>query len=245
MSALKFLRYSTSRQLTIVTASDSSHFKSLLNLLTSIQRHEPLCHVSFWDLGLKDQEKVFLSQKFPEIELNTFDFSKYPSHFNLSKNAGEFAWKPVIIELVFRRNTGTILWLDAGDFLTTNANWLKRFVQKNGFFSSFSNGTISDWTHPSMLKQFAVDPAYLNRKNLNGAVIAFDTNYVSARNLLNQWVECAMEKKCIAPDNSNRTNHRQDQAALTVLAYKEKMAPEGFYADNSAFFGIKIHQDID
>ena len=35
--------------------------------------------------------------------------------------------------------------------------------------------------------------------------------------LLDQWAECARAKACVCPEGSNRGNHRQDQAALTLL----------------------------
>ena len=38
--------------------------------------------------------------------------------------------------------------------------------------------------------------------------------------LLREWRACSLELECIAPGNSTRRDHRQDQAALTVLAWK-------------------------
>jgi hypothetical protein len=36
---------------------------------------------------------------------------------------------------------------------------------------------------------------------------------------LRGWRECSLDVECIAPSGSHRGNHRQDQAALTVLAW--------------------------
>ena len=37
---------------------------------------------------------------------------------------------------------------------------------------------------------------------------------------LRGWRECSLDVECIAPSGSHRGNHRQDQAALTVLAWR-------------------------
>ena len=42
--------------------------------------------------------------------------------------------------------------------------------------------------------------------------------------LVEPWVRCARVEACIAPPGSNRRNHRQDQAALTVLAHQAGVA---------------------
>ena len=34
---------------------------------------------------------------------------------------------------------------------------------------------------------------------------------------MDQWAECARTKECICPVGSGKANHRQDQAALTLL----------------------------
>jgi hypothetical protein len=49
--------------------------------------------------------------------------------------------------------------------------------------------------------------------------------------LARPWYECALTRQCIAPDGSNRRNHRQDQAALTVLAYLSGDSCTGIHGD--------------
>ena len=50
---------------------------------------------------------------------HTFDYAAYPAYMNTARNAGEYAWKPVIVaEVVERVRTGDdpsdVLWADAG-----------------------------------------------------------------------------------------------------------------------------------
>ena len=53
----------------------------------------------------------------------------------------------------------------------------------------------------------------------NGAFVGFDTRSGEAMAALRGWRECSLDVECIAPSGSHRGNHRQDQAALTVLAW--------------------------
>ena len=86
----------TNYNLTIVTAADSSHFKSALQLINSILNYEPQSKIIFYDLGLQeDEKKVLLDFK---IKYKTFNFDSYPNFYRLEqKDAGAYAWKPAII----------------------------------------------------------------------------------------------------------------------------------------------------
>ena len=50
-----------------------------------------------------------------------------------------------------------------------------------------------------------------------------------------------MIKECIAPEGSDRKNHRQDQALLTVLAHLMGLAPPS----EQSHLRFRIQQDID
>lgn len=51
-----------------------------------------------------------------------------------------------------------------------------------------------------------------------GFLLLRPTNRVM-RDLVGPWRACALHRACIAPPGSTRLNHRQDQAALTYLAF--------------------------
>jgi hypothetical protein len=72
----------------------------------------------------------------------------------------------------------------------------------------------------------------LHGSNCNGAIVGWYKNNATAYEvfsrpnlvltglqMLSRWKDCAMHKECIAPEGSDVFNHRQDQAALTVLAH--------------------------
>src|SRR5579883_890723 len=85
-------------------------------------------------------------------------------------------------------------------------------------------------------KQNASD--YTKWSNCNEAFLAFDTNQVQS--LIDKWLSCSMVKECIVPKGSNRTNHRQDQAAISVLAVLE----HHYCKEILGSYGVKIHTDI-
>jgi len=62
----------------------------------------------------------------------------------------------------------------------------------------------------------------------HGAIVGFDLSKEPARKVLATWLDCALHRECIAPVGSHRGNHRQDQAALTLLVLlgKERFGAE-------------------
>jgi hypothetical protein len=93
-----------------------------------------------------------------------------------------------------------------------------------------------------MLEMFAVDEAWAHDKaNLNGACVAFDPASKAAIALARKWREGALDKDCIAPEGADRSNHRHDQALLTVLAHLDGMAQ----ITEHRLLGFLIHQDVE
>lgn len=225
----------------LVTASDHSHFKSLQNFLASTRRHEAGSRVIVYDLGLTEEQLRQLSEQLPERDIRQFTYTNYPSHFEITKNAGQYAWKPVIISEVLSETKGCVCWMDAGNILTKKLTTIRRFLQTIGMYSPHSNGTLADWTHPAMLNYLACPKSLTRERNRNGACIAINYENRVARNVVDSWKECALEQSCIAPTGSDRSNHRQDQSAFSILAYKSGIARRM----PSRCYGFLTHQDAD
>jgi Protein of unknown function (DUF1647) len=230
-----------SNSLIIVTGSDSSHHKSLCQFLSSLFLHEPDIKTVVFDLGLTEPERQYLKKVFPSIELRPFDYSQYPDYFNIKINAGEYAWKPVILCDIVNEFKCCVCWMDAGNLITQPLFWLRKITNALGMYSPHSNASISDWTHPKTLKFLSASNYLLNKPNLSGNCIAINYRSHKARDLVNQWKECALVRGCIAPEGSNRNNHRQDQAVLSVIAHQSGIV-KGM---PTRHYGFRIHQDID
>lgn len=234
------------RRAIIVTGCDSSHFRSQINMLRSASLHEHGTEVSFWDLGLAVLERDQLAGEFPHVQVTRFPYEEFPAYFRIDNHAGQYAWKPVIVEReVMRHPDAIIIWLDAGCVIDRRLTWMRRFAHARGFYSPESDGTVSRWTHPGTLAALNADESLLDEPNLNGAVVAVDASNQCGHDVVRDWARCARAEPCIAPAGSSRANHRQDQAVLTVLAHQSGLAPHGPHAWLSPQVGVLTHQDVE
>jgi hypothetical protein len=238
---LLLVPFDTKNDFIIVTGADSSHHKSLKQLLLSIMLYEKNTKVIVFDLGLTGSEIKDLREKFRTAEIRKFNYSKYPKHFNIKINAGEYAWKPVIISDILNEFKCSVCWMDAGNILLSPLNTIRKIMNFNGFYSPYSSGKIFKWTHPKTLNFLKTSDKTLYKHNLNGACVAVNYKYAEVKKVIDNWKQCALKKECIAPEGSSRENHRQDQAALSVLAYQSNIVNTLF----NKYYGFIIHQDID
>jgi len=224
----------------IVTGSDSLHYKNLKQLLSSIMIHEKKTKVLVFDLGLKNIEKNELRKKFKKIEIRKFDYSRYPKYFNIKINAGEYAWKPVIISNTLNEFKCSIFWMDAGNVVSSRLNTIRKILNLTGFYSPFSDGKIYTWTHFKTLKFLKASNKIINKRNLSGGCVGVNYKFNNVKKVINRWKDCSLIKDCIAPNGSNKKNHRQDQAVLSVLAHQANIVNRLF----KNFYNFKIHQRI-
>lgn len=227
--------------LLVVTGADSSHFRSLLQFLGSLRRHEPRVRCVAWDLALTETERSELAARFPDVELRTFDYARHPSWFWIKVDAGCYAWKPVIVAEMARQHDGLLIWMDAGNMITAPLERIRRILRWRGFYSPRSPGRIRDWTHPGTLRRLHVDARFHGRTNLASGLAGFDLRHPRARVLIEAWHSCALDKDAIAPAGSDGNNHRQDQALLTVLAHMldlVRWTPRAYY-------DVLVQQDCD
>ncbi|RCI02636.1 hypothetical protein CU098_006949 [Rhizopus stolonifer] len=220
---------------------------SLYNLRSQVE-HDEFPRIVVYNIGMNRTQLPILDQ-FVETglvdELVTFDYFKYPRFWDVAISAGEYAWKTGIVHEASEKyaEDGPLVWLDAGnivtpEFLLTIPNVIR---ENGGFWSPKSSKRMKDWTHPGMYDYFEADPDhYARNPNCNGAAIGFDlANQTIIQNVIEPWYRCGLDKDCIAPPGSSRANHRQDQAALTFLAYRAGFSC--LKAPNS--YNLQTHRD--
>ncbi|CAO3670094.1 unnamed protein product [Rhizopus microsporus] len=239
---------------TIVTASSANHLCSLENFLYSLYdlrsqfKPNEFPRIVVYNIGMNRTQLPILDQ-FVETglvdDLVTFDYFKYPRFWDVAINAGEYAWKTGIVHEASEKyaENGILVWLDAGNIVTPEfIKSIPTVIRKGGgFWSPRSSKAMKDWTHPGMYEYFNADPkAYARNANCNGAAIGFDvSNKNVMKQLIEPWYQCGLDKNCIAPPGSSRENHRQDQAALTFLAYRA-----GFSCMKSPnYYKLQTHRD--
>ena len=227
-----------SAPLTLVTGADQTHALPLRRFLRSALDHEPGTELIVYDLGLADEDRSLVGSHFP---LRRFDFSSYPAHFDIKINAGCYAWKPTILNEVVQARPGNIVcWMDAGNIITEPLKQLRSAVVLNGAYLPIGYWYFGDWIHVGMLKFFGLEEGWkYHNWTLLGGAVAIDTRRPRAMKLLNDWSRYAAIKECIAPAGSDRNNHRQDQALLSLLAYRDKLIP--IFPPGP--LGFSVHQD--
>ncbi|KAK9762985.1 hypothetical protein K7432_010741 [Basidiobolus ranarum] len=238
---------------TIVTAASENHWCPLQGFLFSLKNTLDFLpanlkpQIIVYDLGLNQGQRQELRNIRDNEglldQLVTFNYSMYPSFWNLKENRGEYAWKAGIISEVSKSNPGIVLWMDSGNRVFPNFLVdIVDFIKKHGFYSPTSSGNVRKWTHPGLFDFFQDDfESYAEEVNCNGAFIGVDSNNPEVRDtLIEPFVECARNKECIAPEGSSRANHRQDQSVLTYLVLKSK-----FRCSAERLTGLMIHQDSD
>ncbi|KAG0053552.1 hypothetical protein BGZ83_000905 [Gryganskiella cystojenkinii] len=243
------------KNFTIVTAASSNHFCALESFLYSmsevldgLERTEIRPTIVVYDLGgmTPDQKErlEFLKTNLYIDEYHTFDYAKYPAFWDITIARGEYGWKAGIIKEVADEYRGLLLWLDSGNMLALDfLRYLPGYLAKYGFWSPQSSGTFKQYTHPGLPAYYHDDlENYAQETNCNGAALAFDASNEKIYNgLLQSWFECSKDKNCIAPEGSSRSNHRQDQAALTYLVKKMRYTEQ--CRQFPEHYGVTVHQD--
>jgi len=241
---LDLLRYHLKRpKLTLVTAADETHARSLEQFLKSAQKNHQKDKMVIIDLGLSDESVQRLQKIDLPSDIRRFNYSKYPAWFDVSVNAGEYAWKPIIINDIVQEQGGVVSWMDAGNMILGKLWRLQAHALKYGLFSQGSSGDLARWTHPATLSYFNKDIEWAKgKRNINGACIAVYSEHPTAKSIVPEWARLATIREAIAPIGSNRQNHRQDQALLSVLLNLSGRIPNS-YSQKSLNFAT--HKDVE
>jgi hypothetical protein len=232
----------------IVSGASDNHYFTLIQFIDSFIRNNVDANLIIYDLGIDKKRWIELKQKYVlhNFIFKVFDYSKYPTWFDINIKLGEYAWKPAIIYEVFKDfDNEIIVWMDAGNIILDNLNNLLLFIEENGIHSGVSSDNIQKWTHPDTIKLLECNNIY--RQNRNGACIGFNVRVSWVKEFIELFNQYCLNKNIIAPLGSSRKNHRQDQSVFTILFYK--------YLDKYKFtdyrnivwnkyIGYSIHNDI-
>jgi|LauGreDrversion4_2_1035121.scaffolds.fasta_scaffold137149_3 hypothetical protein len=204
----------------IISGADSSHFKSLLQLINSIHAINPSgVTLKIYDLGLEINEINYFKNLHPKIPLLKFDYANYPDYFDIKVNSGEYAWKSQVFKMEFdkTRKGEFLLWLDAGCFIRKKILLIKASLLFYGFYSPLSGGSIKKLTHPQTIEELCLHQ-YAECQMLSAGLIGVKNSPIN-KMLIDEWSKHSFKKSIIAPCGSNRSNHRQDQSLFSLLLY--------------------------
>lgn len=233
------------KTITIVTGSSSNHFKSMLQLINSIKLIEKgNVNIVAYDLGLSEEEQAFFYKKNPDVILKKFNYSKYPSFFNIEINVGAYAWKPAIFynEYNLLKKNDYVLWLDAGCFICKPLYLVKIVLRMNGLYCGFSGDFIKNFTHKKTLGAIC-DRRIENLKMFQASSIGLKVGTAENNDLIQSWYANASQESIISPQNSSLSNHRYDQSLLSIQIYKSYKSKRRPFLSYQTY-EIAQHNDI-
>ena len=210
------------KKTTIVMGCSSNHFSSMLQLINSIKLiDQSNTRIVAYDLGLNEDEKLFFNEKNPDVILKKFDYSKYPSFFNIEIKAGAYAWKPAMIydEYSSLRKNDYLIYLDAGCFVTKPMSLIRAVICMNGLYCNFTGGIIRNMTHSKTLETIG-EEGINDLKMIQAGVIGLKVGTAANDNLIHSWYANACQESIISPENSSQSNHRYDQSLFSLQVYK-------------------------
>lgn len=232
------------KNLVIVSAADESHYKSALNLFETLNTYEPESKLVFYDIGLKeDQKKTFISNH-PNVIFEKFRFNEFPefvSKKDKDGKIGSYSWKPQIINECIKKYNQNVLWLDAGCKINKKLRLIRIILNVKGIYVASSVGKIFEWTHNESIEKISFPKKYLNKNNFASGMVGINPEKKYGKDLLEEWAQLSLNQDIIAPKNSSRKNHRQDQSILTMLIYKNGL--NNLITKTFKIFGITIHND--
>jgi len=238
-------------KLTIVTGASSNHFLPLQSLLWTISQFEPAARVIAWDLGLTPDEHAFISNppfSLANFELRTFDFTKYPPHFNINVEAGRMAFRPTVVAQIAHellplnpQRPAIVCWLDAGCQLREPLDAICSCIAKDGIYCPCAPGAIGACLHPSSRAPLGVTNDLIPKPIRDAGICCFDISKPEVIALLDRWAAVALDKNCSAPEGSTRRTHRQD--AVFAVLLNQAMQTNRWTLEGKRLRGLAIKQD--
>jgi hypothetical protein len=208
----------TAARRTIVSAADHRYFRTLCQLLLSIERCGVPASVDVivFDLGLTRDDRERLAAMFPWCQLDTFAFERYPPHVGRLETC---AWKPAAIAEVLDQRGGLVLWLDSATIVRQGLDPIFSRIARDGVFTLVGQSPIRRWCHEATLHYMRVPEEDASKPCRTAGVLGLDAGRPATRALVAGWRACALVEACLDPPGASRRNHRYDQAILSNLLY--------------------------
>jgi hypothetical protein len=243
----------------LVTGASDNHYKSLINMILSFMKYhknDPDFVIVVYNLGIEKSlwgRLLNIFNRYTNFVSVVFDYSLYPDYVNININAGEYAWKPIVIYDVFNKYKDVTLWMDAGNILINRLDRINNLIVRNNLYSGYSgnsDSTIFKWTHPKTIEYMGniyEGNDITKCQCRNGACVGFNYNTEYVRSFVEEYRNYALIKECIAPEGSSRENHRQDQSIFSIMFYKYYIKYQFDFSTNSDDYykDYKIQNDVD
>ncbi|MBS2037681.1 hypothetical protein JST97_22040 [bacterium] len=221
--------------LLVVSAASPQFFRSLLQLLLSLERHG-YTRCIIYDLGLSDAQRCRLIREFGWAQLRSLPPG--PEHL---RDWSNYAWKPTALAEVMEESKIPVLWLDSACVVVDRLDPMLEHLHRQGVWVPWAGrGALAERTHPQTLRDLEVEECIRMERFRAGGVCAFDPIHPGALELVKSWRELAWDPQVLAPPGSNRDSHRYDQALLTILLGRSDLDPSQDEIDISSSKPVKF-----
>jgi len=209
-----------SEKIIIVTASDSSSFEDLNNLIGSIHFYDNKKTIVVYDLGLEIDQLVSV-EHYCNVISHSFSYENYPLHvMNLTNNA----WKPIVIKLAVEQY-GSIIFLEPFMELRTDSGLLEFLIRRDGFFSYTIGSNILDSDFFGNFSSFwKLDQQFLSFKPICSAdAIGYLSKSPAYHSIILPWASCAENADCWpqqineAEESNSLKKFPEDATSLSML----------------------------
>jgi hypothetical protein len=205
----------------IVSAADARYFRSLVQLLASVERVDPTrsLEVICYDLGLAPKQRARIAARFPRAIVRRRDLQREPEFMRLRQRAHNTnAWKPQLLAELLDSARAPLLWLDSASVLVRHPARLLAFARRHGLYTPYGgHSSIARWTHPATAAYFGLSVGALTPRMRASGVLALDPENALARALVERWARACRDPACVAPAGAERAHHNFDQSVLNLL----------------------------
>jgi len=202
----------------IVTGANARFFRSLQQLLLSLQRWN-YCNCVVYDLGLTQPQRRDLLRRFEWIQLRALPPS--PEHV---ADVAKYGWKPTVLAQMIELHKEPVLWLDSACVVIGTLQPVTDHLAKNGIWVPLAGrGSVRERSHPATVSALSMEVEIQEGRFRAGGVCAFDPCRQEVLELVKEWRALAWRPEILAPLGSNLRNHRYDQTLLTCLVARSKL----------------------
>tara|TARA_B100001059_G_scaffold91383_1_gene90268 strand:- start:8503 stop:9417 length:915 start_codon:yes stop_codon:yes gene_type:complete len=219
----------------ILTASNDAYILTLCDFVNCyINEGFSIKNLIIYDIGISNENIKRLYKINNYLNIQKFNFSKYPEHVSFNKYNGlnmSYAFKPIIIynEIHNIENIGTdiFIWMDSANrFTKKNITDIYQIVSSKGIYTPTGPGkkTIEsiELNHPKTCKLLGItkEEHHNELTSICANLIACNFKSDIAKDIISDWYKYSLQKDVIVPEGSSRNNHRQDQSVLSILLFK-------------------------
>ena len=235
--------YREGNNVLMITGCSDNHFVSAVPAMYAMLNASATVNIAFIDYGLLPEQVEELKSVFDYIHrvhvamnassiivYRKFDFRKAPTWMNIFNcdTRGGYSWKVIGYMDILSEWKAMGAWIDAGSLINDGIDKELEYTKLEGMYVPPSPGNVERWTHPQMI-QFVESMGMTgkvdrNETNCSSGHFFMDfSNKTAVNTIFKPFLQCAYTMRCITPRGSDKSNHRQEQAGVTLFLHNANL----------------------